>query len=274
MAKNGLKRFLVRVRAAMRRVRPAFAKMTTHAPTAWDFVKEPALAVLFALAATTAIARPYYVPTGSMEPTIAIGDEVLASKFAYGYSRYSLPFVFGPSSSTRLLQRMPERGDVIVFQLPRDPGQAYVKRVIGLPGDRIQMREGRVWLNGKELPLKLAGMGGDEMENGASISAARYIETLPSGRTHPIFKLTWNGPLDNTAVFVVPQGHLFMMGDNRDNSLDSRVAQSDGGVGYVPMENLIGRAEIVVGSVDFLNARSLLEWPAEFRVARLLKRVH
>jgi signal peptidase I len=286
MAASGMKRFLVRMRAAGRKVRvlasnaiPKTIRKTAarivvpYVRPVWDFAKEPVLAVLFALAATTAIARPYYVPTGSMEPTIAIGDEVLASKFAYGYSRYSLPFQVGPSSSTRLLQRMPDRGDVIVFQLPRDPGQAYVKRVIGLPGDRIQMREGRVWLNGKELPLTLAGMGGDEMENGASIPAARYIETLPGGRTHPIFKLTWNGPLDNTPEFVVPPGHLFMMGDNRDNSLDSRVAQSDGGVGYVPMENLIGRAEVVMGSVDFLNARSLLEWPAEFRVARVLKRV-
>jgi len=103
--------------------------------------------------------------------------------------------------------------------------------------------------------------------------AARYIETLPNGRTHPILKLTWQGPLDNTPEFVVPKDHLFMMGDNRDNSLDSRVAQSDGGVGYVPMENLIGRAEVVLGSVDFLNAPSLLAWPAEFRVARVLKRV-
>jgi signal peptidase I len=285
MAASGMKRFLVRMRAAGRKVhvlasndipktiRKTAAWIVPHVRPVWDFAKEPVLAVLFALAATTAIARPYYVPTGSMEPTIAIGDEVLASKFAYGYSHYSMPFQVGPSASTRLLQRMPERGDVIVFQLPRDPGQAYVKRVVGLPGDRVQLREGRVWLNGKELPLKLAGEGQDEAESGAMIPTARYIETLPNGRTHPIFKLGWNGPLDNTQLFVVPQGHLFMMGDNRDNSLDSRVAQSDGGVGYVPMENLIGRADVVMGSVDFLNARSLLEWPAEFRVARVLKRV-
>ena len=273
MAASRMKRFLVRARAAKRRAQAALAKAQPAVHPVWDFAKEPVLAVLFALAATTAIARPYYVPTGSMEPTIAIGDEVLASKFAYGYSRYSVPFAIAPSSSTRLLQRMPARGDVIVFQLPRDPGQAYVKRVIGLPGDRVQLRDGRVWLNGQELALKPAGTGPDEMENGAMIPAGRYIETLPGGRTHPIYKLSWNGPLDNTAVFVVPPGHLFMMGDNRDNSLDSRVAQSDGGVGYVPMENLIGRADVVLGSVDFLNARSLLAWPAEFRVARVLKRV-
>jgi signal peptidase I len=271
------KRFVVRARSAGRKVRSLPAKVarkiSPYARPAWDFAKEPILAVLFALAATTAIARPYYVPTGSMEPTIAIGDAVLTDKFAYGYSRYSLPFDLGPSSSTRFLQRLPERGDVIVFQLPRDPGQAYVKRVIGLPGDRVQMRGGHVWLNGQELPLKPAGHGLVEAETGAMIPAARYIETLPNGRTHPIFKLGWNGPLDDTPIYVVPPGHLFMMGDNRDNSLDSRVAESDGGVGYVPMENLIGRADIVLGSVDFLNAPSLLQWPAEFRVARVLKPV-
>jgi len=277
MADIRMKRFLVRVRAMRRTFRGGAARIKRSFPPVlrpvWDFAKEPVLAVLFAFAATTAIARPYYVPTGSMEPTIAIGDAVLTSKFAYGYSRYSLPIAVGPSSSTRLLQRMPERGDVIVFQLPRDPGVAYVKRVIGLPGDHIQMRNGVVWLNGKALPLTPAGDGQVEMENGAMIPAARYIETLPNGRTHPIFKLAWDGPLDNTPVYVVPKNHLFMMGDNRDNSLDSRVAEADGGVGYVPMENLIGRADIVLGSVDFLNARSLFNWPAEFRIARVLKPV-
>ena len=180
MAANGMKRFLVRVRTAKRRV---LAKVLPIVRPVWDFAKEPVLAVLFALAATTAIARPYYVPTGSMEPTIAIGDEVLASKFAYGYSRYSVPYALGPSSSTRLLQRMPERGDVIVFQLPRDPGQAYVKRVIGLPGDRVQLRDGRVWLNGKELALKPAGTGPDEMENGDDDSR-RPLHRNAAGRAH------------------------------------------------------------------------------------------
>jgi signal peptidase I len=260
------KRALVRVRKVVRRAAPS-------ADAVWNFAKEPILTLFLVFAATTAVARPYYVPSGSMEPTIAIGDALLATKFAYGYSRYSMPFDIGPSSSTRLLERMPQRGDVIVFRLPRDPNQAYVKRVIGLPGDRVQLVDGRVWLNGQELALAPAGNGLVEEEDGTEISAPRYVETLPGGRTHLIFKLQWEGPLDNTQMFVVPKGHLFMLGDNRDNSLDSRVAPSDGGVGYVPMENLIGRADVVVGSVDFLNARSLLEWPIEFRVARVLKPV-
>jgi signal peptidase I len=246
-------------------------RLSAHA--IWDFVKQAGLAILFALVSTTALARPYYVPSGSMEPTIQIGDELLTSKFSYGYSRYSLPFALGPASATRLFQRLPARGDVIVFQLPRDPSQAYVKRVIGLPGDSVQMREGRLWLNGRELPLKRDGSAPVEESNGAKIMEPRYGETLPGGRTHPIFKTQWGGPLDNTPVYVVPANHLFMMGDNRDNSLDSRVSAADGGVGFVPMENLVGQAQFVIGSVDFLKAHSLLEWPAEFRMARLFKPV-
>ena len=268
---DGMKHRFARVGSMLRAVLPP--ALRGPAAMAWSFVKEPVLAILIALVATTAIARPYYVPTGSMEPTIQIGDELLASKFAYGYSRYSLPFDFGPSSATRFLGRLPARGDIVVFRLPRDTHQIYVKRVIGLPGDRIAMHGGRLSINGHELALKPDGEGLVEAESGAMLRAPRYLETLPGGKIHPIFKMQWDGPLDDTADFVVPRDHLFMMGDNRDNSLDSRVAQEDGGVGYVPVENLIGRAEVVLGSVDFLNAHSLLGWPSELRTARVLKRL-
>ncbi|MGD0189633.1 MAG: signal peptidase I [Rhizomicrobium sp.] len=269
---NNRKRLLVRMRSRLRRSIPP--DMRSGLRGGWNFIKEPLLTILLVLVATTAVARPYYVPTGSMEPTIQIGDALLTTKFAYGYSRYSMPFGIGPASTTRFLQRMPSRGDIIVFRLPRDPDQVYIKRLIGLPGDHIQMVGGRLWINGQELALRRAGDGMVEGENGIKTAVPRFIETLPNGRTHAIFKVQWNGTGDNTQVYVVPQDHLFFMGDNRDNSLDSRWSEEEGGVGYVPMENLIGRADVIVGSVDFLNARSLLEWPAEFRIARLFKPLH
>jgi signal peptidase I len=223
---------------------------------------------------TSAIAAPFYVPSGSMEPTLAIGDAIVASKFDYGYSRYSVPFAMGPASDTRLMEKLPARGDVVVFHLPRDPGVVYVKRVIGLPGDHIQMRQGLLYINGKSTTLKPMGAGGVEMEDGSSLPAERFIETLPGGVAHAIYKLAWNTPLDNTGEFVVPAGHLFMMGDNRDNSLDSRVPEAQGGVGFVPMENLVGKAKIIVGSYDYRNAKQFWTWPAELRLSRFLSAIN
>lgn len=249
-----------------------------------DWIKEPLYAVVLMLALTTTIAQPFYVPSGSMEPTLAIGDAVLAAKFPYGYTRYSIPFVNGPTPTKKLFGQLPQTGDVIVFRLPRDTSVNYVKRVIGLPGDRIQMKEGRLWINGKELPLRPAGVGENEDEGGNFVETPRFIETLPNGREHVIFKEQWDGLADNTGIYVVPPDHIFAMGDNRDHSLDSRFdvnghllgtdyTASQGGVGYVPVANLVGRAFIVIGSVDFKNAGTILEWPLQFRFSRVLNRV-
>ncbi|HEY1708332.1 MAG TPA: signal peptidase I [Rhizomicrobium sp.] len=231
-------------------------------------VLEIAAVLAISFASTTALAQPFYVPSGSMQPTLAIGDAFVAAKYPYGYSRYSVPFAIGPDSKERLLQKMPKVGDVVVFRLPRDPSQTLVKRVIGLPGDRIQMRAGRLWINDKELTLKPDGSGTVEAEDGTQTTSPKFIETLPNGVKHPIFKWTWTGPLDDTPAFAVPAGHIFLMGDNRDNSLDSRVPADEGGVGFVPVENLVGRAEFVVGSYDFLNAHHVWAWLAEFRLSR------
>jgi signal peptidase I len=236
-------------------------------------ILEPLAIVVVTFASTTAIAQPFYVPSGSMQPTLAIGDAFVAAKYPYGYSRYSVPFAIGPASNNRLLEKLPQRGDVVVFRLPRNPGQSYIKRVIGLPGDHVQMIAGRLWLNGKELALRADGQGKIESEDGTISDSARYIETLPNGKTHPIYKSTWSGPLDDTQDFVVPAGHFFMMGDNRDNSLDSRVAAENGGVGFVPAENLVGRAEFVLGSYDFLNAHAIWSWVAQFRLSRFFSGV-
>ena len=239
----------------------------------WRFVREPLAVAAVMIFSTSAIAAPFYVPSGSMEPTLAIGDAIVASKFDYGYSRFSMPYALGPKSDARLMEKLPARGDVVVFNLPRDPKIVYVKRVIGLPGDHIQMRAGHLFIDGHDMALKPAGRGEVEMADGSPMVATRYLETLPGGVVHPIYKLGWQGPLDNTPEFVVPAGHLFMMGDNRDNSLDSRVPADEGGVGFVPMENLVGKAQIVMGSYDYRNARQIWTWPTEFRLARFFSKV-
>jgi signal peptidase I len=233
------------------------------------------LIVALVIAVRTVVAAPFYVPSASMEPTLQIGDELLTTKFPYGYSRYSLPLDPGSGVKGRLLGKIPERGDVVVFRLPRDPSETLVKRVIGLPGDRIQMREGRLWINDLIVPVRGDGISEIEADDGVKGAAGRYIETLPNGREHPIFKLTLNGPLDDTRIFEVPAGMLFVMGDNRDNSLDSRVPMDQDGVGFVPLENLIGRVDYILASWDFpvATAGPLWAWPNQLRPARFLSKV-
>lgn len=245
--------------------------MTQSLRNLFKLIAEPLMTVAIVFAATTAIAQPFYVPSGSMEPTLQIGDALLGSKFIYGYSRWSLPFGTGLAGDGRLFGKLPKRGDVVVFRLPRDTAQVYVKRVIGLPGDHIQMIHGRLVINGQMVPLTAAGTGQVEDGEGQWHAIARFTEVLPGGVSHPIFKAGWNGPLDDTPVYTVPAGHLFMMGDNRDNSLDSRVPPEDSGVGYVPVDNLMARAEFTLGSYDFLNAHE--GWLAQIRLSRFLKAI-
>jgi signal peptidase I len=256
---------------AFRTVASAVPK-EVRAVLAW--LIEPVAAVTLVFSATTAIAQPFYVPSGSMQPTLAIGDLLLANKWSYGYSKFSVPFVNGDTPQHRLFESVPKVGDVVVFHVADRPS-ALVKRVIGLPGDRIQMRAGRLWINGKQLGLKPVGYGRDEDGPGEAapgkyFRVAKFIETLPNGVQHPVFKKYANAPLDDTSVYVVPPAHVFMMGDNRDDSLDSRVAVEDGGVGFVPIGDLIGRASVIVASVDFANARGVWEWPFRLRFSRTL----
>jgi signal peptidase I len=244
-----------------------------QARSALSWLREPLIAIGIVFVATSAIAEPFYVPSGSMEPTLAIGDALVASKYPYGYSHYSVRWGLAPDVQGRLFGHMPARGDVVVFHPPSHPGEVWVKRVIGLPGDHLQMVRGRLWINGTELALQADGSGSWETGSGQYVTVPKYIETLPDGRKHPIFKMRWNGPLDDTQVYVVPKGDIFMMGDNRDDSLDSRVAAAAGGVGYVPLENVIGRADVVLGSYDFLNADGPRHWLDAIRLSRLFESV-
>jgi len=234
---------------------------------------ELAAIVLAVLCVRTAVAAPNYVPSGSMEPTLAIGDLILSAKYAYGYSRHSLPFDPGLPGG-RWLGRMPERGDVVVFEAPGHPGETWVKRVVGLPGERIMMRGGFLWIDGEQVPVTRDGSGSVEDESGRRTPAARFLEHLPGGCVHPILKQTVSGLLDNTPEFRVPAGHLFMMGDNRDHSWDSRAPLAVGGIGFVPVDNLIGRTGLVLGSWDFPRAgRGVTEWPQSLRLSRFFSRV-
>jgi signal peptidase I len=233
-----------------------------------------AAALLIVFLAKGAIAEPFYVPSGSMEPTLLIGDALLASKYPYGYGTASLPIQINLPETRRVFSGTPKRGDVVVFRWPGDRSQAWVKRVIGLPGDRIQMRQGQLFINDHAASLKADGIGEAEDDNGGSEPAYRYIETLPNGVSHAIFKLRDNGRLDNTPEVTVPTDRLFVMGDNRDNSADSRVPVREGGVGLLPMDNLVGRADAVVGSWDLgIRSQPVWTWLSGFRMARFFTAV-
>jgi signal peptidase I len=231
--------------------------------------------VLLVLVAKGAVAEQFYVPSPSMEPTLLIGDALLASKYPYGYGAASLPIHVAYTGSGRVFGAMPKRGDVVVFRWPGDPSQAWVKRVVGLPGDRIQMRQGQLFINGNPVALKPDGIGQVGDDNGGAEPARRYVETLPGGVSHTIFKMTDNGRLDNTLEVTVPKDRLFVMGDNRDNSADSRVPLSEGGVGLLPTDNLVGRVDAIVGSWDFATkSQPVWTWLSGFRVARFFTSVH
>ena len=223
------------------------------------------LAVGFVLIVRTTVAEPYSVPTPSMVPTLLVGDQLVGAKYAYGYSKYSLPLGQLPGIEGRLFGRPPERGDVVVFRLPRDPSTTFVKRLIGLPGDRIQMRQGRLYINDQLVPRRAAGMfNGDKL----------YVETLPAStdgttREHEIVEISDSARHDDTGVYIVPAGHYFMMGDNRDDSLDSRVPASEGGVGFVPEENLVARVDRLLLSRDpDVGWLEIGRWTQAFRLGR------
>ena len=212
----------------------------------WELAKTVVWAVLIATMVRTTSYEPFNIPSGSMIPTLLVGDYLFVSKFSYGYSRYSVPFS-PPLISERIFPSQPKRGDVAVFRKPTDTDVDYIKRVIGLPGDKIQIKNGALFINGKMVERRrIEGMPKID-PLGRKFFVPQFDETLPNGRSYKVLEILGdNGGSDNTGVFSVPQGHFFMMGDNRDNSVDSR----DPSVGFVPFRNFIGEAKLIFWSWD------------------------
>ena len=226
-------------------------------------------ALIIALVIRTFLFQPFNIPSGSMKATLLVGDYLFVSKYSYGYSHFSLPFS-PPLFSGRIWGSPPNRGDVVVFRLPREDSTDYIKRVIGLPGDTIQMIDGVLNINGE--PVKRERIEDFvETEEGARTSRVkRWRETLPNGVTYTTLDLVDHGFYDNAGPYVVPPGNYFMMGDNRDNSTDSRVRPESGGVGYVPFENIVGRAQIIFFSIqEGEHAWMIWRWPWSVRWGRL-----
>jgi signal peptidase I len=234
-----------------------------------ETIKTIVYAVAIALVVRTFLFEPFNIPSGSMKPTLLVGDYLFVSKYAYGYSRHSLPLSL-PLFDGRVLESLPERGDVVVFKKPTDEATDYIKRVVGLPGDRIQVNNGRLLINDR--PVELQSVGNfSEPEDANRQEIPMFVEMLPNARNHLILDMYNNGPFDNTGVYEVPERHVFAMGDNRDNSADSRARD----VGFIPIENIVGRAEIIFFSVNG-TARfwEVWKWPWSIRFERLFSRIN
>jgi len=241
--------------------------------TLWETVRVVVIALLLAFVVRIFLYQPFNIPSGSMRPTLLIGDYLFVSKFSYGYSQYSFPFGL-TSFDGRILASKPKRGDVVVFKLPRDNNSDYIKRIVGLPGDRIQVIDGLLHINGEAVKRERMSDFTLNFPGGRTRKVRRYLETLPNGVRYQTLDQSDDRPGDNTDVYVVPAGNYFVMGDNRDNSSDSRFFGTRG-VGFVPAENLIGRAEITFFSIGpGASVFEFWQWPFEIRWSRIFQAIY
>lgn len=233
-----------------------------------DNVKTLGVAIVIAMGFRSFLFEPFNIPSGSMIPTLLVGDYLFVSKYSYGYSRYSFPFGAVPFDG-RALAGDPERGDVVVFRLPSNVSVDYIKRIVGLPGDTVQLKDGSLYIN--ETLIKRQSLGKKMISLGyRDVEVEEFEEVMDNGKSYVIREFSNSDQMDNTPLFKVPEGHYFMMGDNRDRSKDSRFAD----VGYVPYENLIGRAEFMFFSVD-QSARlwEVWKWPFAIRFTRIFSSI-
>lgn len=241
-------------------------KVDTKPNALWENIKVIIQALVLAMVIRTVFFQPFTIPSGSMMPTLLVGDYIFVNKFAYGYSKYSLPFspdIF----SGRLFGSDPKRGDIVVFRFPPNPDIDYIKRCVGLPGDHIQVTDGVLYVNGKPVPKVADGTFTSDYKLDPGEDVPVFRETLDNGKTYDTLDQSPVSRGDNTREFIVPEGHYFMMGDNRDNSLDSRFD-----VGFVPAENLVGRASVIFFSLgNDTSFREIWKWPTNMRWDRLFK---
>jgi signal peptidase I len=239
-----------------------------------EIVKTVVFALLIAFVLRVLLFQPFTIPSASMEPNLYQGDYIVVSKWSYGYSKYSsgLPINL-PLGEGRVFGRDPNRGDIVVFKLPRDNKTDYIKRVIGLPGDTVQMIANKLYINGQ--PVQDAVVRSTEVVDAfGPRTAVISRETLPNGKTFTTQDFGPGGDVDDTPLYTVPEGHFFMMGDNRDNSVDSRYSR-ESGVGLVPAQNLVGKAQIIMFSWEpGASLFNPVSWFTNIRLSRFFRPLH
>ena len=225
-------------------------------------------AIFIALIIRSFFAEPFNIPSGSMKPNLLVGDFIFVSKWSYGFSKHSLPFSI-PIIPKKIFSKMPNRGDVVVFKTPQDNRTDYIKRVIGLPGDKIKIINGEILINNKLIIRKKNEDFIDIDKNGFSKRIRKYQEYFINKEIE-VLDIMDNGIVDNTPLYIVPKGHFFVMGDNRDNSQDSRFVNI---VGYIPIENLVGKAQFIFFSLENSRFFEIWKWPKAIRSDRLFKSI-